>query len=56
MIMAKVKALRDFRNRNLGSKSKGETFEYDLDRDPEKLKRLGLVADTTPKPKPAAGA
>jgi len=46
MTMNKVIATRDFRNAAIGSKSKGDTFSYDLDQDPEKLKKLGLVRPT----------
>ena len=41
--MARVKALRDFRNADVGMKSKGETFDYDVDKDPQHLVKLGLV-------------
>ncbi len=40
---ANVKAVRDFRNANIGARTAGERFEYDLDKDSEGLKKLGLV-------------
>jgi hypothetical protein len=45
MTMAEVKvtALRDFRNVDLGSKTKGDRFDYDVDKDPADLVKLGLV-------------
>lgn len=41
--MAKVKALRDFRSGTIGSRTKGDRFEYDIDKDPADLVKLGLV-------------
>ena len=38
-----VHATRDFSNAAIGSKSRNEEFQYDLDGDPEKLGKLGLV-------------
>lgn len=43
MAIEKVKALRDFRGPNVGGKSKGESFDYDVDRDADGLVKLGLV-------------
>lgn len=42
--MPKVKATREFYSTATGSKDPtSEPFDYDLDKDPEKLKELGLV-------------
>jgi len=41
--MAKVKALRDFSNPNIGSHSEGDSFEYDAQKDSEGLVKLGII-------------
>lgn len=41
--MAKVKALRDFGPSAVGSRTKNERFDYDMDKDPAGLKKLGFV-------------
>lgn len=40
--MAKVTATRGFSGQN-GSRTKGERFEYDVEKDPDKLVKLGFV-------------
>lgn len=41
--MAKVKVVRSFGPSAVGSREKNERFEYDADKDPHGLVKLGLV-------------
>ena len=43
MAIEKVKALRDFRGAEIGMKTKGERFDYDVAPEPDELVKLGLV-------------
>ncbi len=47
--MEKVQALRDFSGPN-GSRSKGDKFDYDTQKDPDGLVKLGVIKSlATPK-------
>ena len=47
MTKVRVKALADIRSAN-GNRAAGDKFDYDLDRDPDDLKRLGVVETVEP--------
>jgi hypothetical protein len=56
MATEKVKAVAGFRSAN-GNRERGDVFDYDLHRDPDDLKRLGLVESVEkPAAEPAAKA
>ena len=41
--LPRVKANRDFSSAHTGSRSKGESFSYDVDKDPAELVKLGYI-------------
>ena len=51
---ANVKATRDFSSAQVGSREKGEKFEYDTGKDPAHLLRDGFVEELEPKPAPSS--
>lgn len=41
--MAKVRANRFFQTEGIGAKEEGETFDYDVEKDPHDMVKLGYI-------------